>query len=119
MQQNGLEPTIIFIFGGSGDLTHRKLIPALYNLYIDQYLPERFSIIGIGRNDFTTASYKEHIKKGVQEFSRRKADVKGGWQKFAGTTDYMKLDLVADKSYKTIGAKIKAIEKEWGSKANV
>ncbi len=69
-----IQPTIIFIFGGSGDLTYRKLIPALYNLYIDKYLPEKFLIIGVGRNPFTKAAFRSHSKKGVQEFSRRKAD---------------------------------------------
>lgn len=44
--QKNLPPTILFIFGGSGDLTNRKLIPALYNLYLDNYLPQKFIIIG-------------------------------------------------------------------------
>ena len=63
-----IQPTIIYIFGGSGDLTSRKLIPALYNLYIDKYLPEKYSIIGIGRNPFTNTEYRSHSKKGVQAF---------------------------------------------------
>src|SRR5689334_18557286 len=119
MTKEQLSPTIIFIFGGSGDLTFRKLIPALYNLYIDQYLPSNFTIIGIGRNDFTNATYRAHIKKGAQEFSRRKADVKGGWPKFAEHTEYMQLDLTADKTYKAIGTKVKEIEKDWGAKPAV
>ncbi|MEO6071613.1 MAG: glucose-6-phosphate dehydrogenase [Chitinophagaceae bacterium] len=119
MTTEPLAPTIIFIFGGSGDLTFRKLIPALYNLYIDQYLPQQFSIIGIGRNDFSNEAYRTHIKKGVQEFSRRKADAKGGWPKFAGHTEYMQLDLTADKTYKAISNKIHDTEKAWGEKPTV
>ena len=42
MEEQKLQPTILFIFGGSGDLTNRKLIPALYNLFLDNYLPEIF-----------------------------------------------------------------------------
>lgn len=114
-----IQPTIIFIFGGSGDLTYRKLIPALYNLYIDKYLPEKFLIIGIGRIPFTNAAFRSHCKKGVQEFSRRKADVKSSWAKFAQSVEYARYDLTADKTYKSIGDKIKKIEKEWVEEVNV
>jgi len=114
-----IQPTIIYIFGGSGDLTSRKLIPALYNLYIDKYLPEKFSIIGIGRHPFTNTEYRTHSKKGVQEFSRRKADVKSSWTQFAKYIEYARYDLTADKTYTSIGAKIKKVEKEWGEQANV
>lgn len=118
MQQK-LQPTIVFIFGGSGDLTYRKLIPALYNLYIDNYMPEQFHIVGVGRISFTAAAYKAHIKEGVQQFSRRKADVKDTWNKFAQHVEYNRLDLESDKTYKTLGVKIKKCEAEWGSKASV
>jgi len=119
MQKKNLQPTILFIFGGSGDLTQRKLIPALYNLYIDQYLPDQFQIISIGRTDFTTASYKTHIKRGVQEFSRRKLDEKDTWAKFAQHVEYDMLDLESEKTYKTLGNKIKDCEAEWNAKATV
>ncbi len=118
MQTKTLQPTILFIFGGSGDLTYRKLIPALYNLYIDDYLPEKFRIIGIGRSTFTNTAYKNHIKKGVQEFSRRKADVKDWWRKFSDHVEYYKMDLEDDKTYKALGAKIKKLEGEWRAAAN-
>ena len=66
-------PTLLFIFGGSGDLTNRKLIPALYNLYIDNYLPEKFFVIGVGRTAFSShEEYRNKLLEGVQQFSRRK-----------------------------------------------
>ena len=49
---NGPEPVTIVIFGGAGDLTHRKLLPALYNLAIDNLLPDRYAIVSVGRKDF-------------------------------------------------------------------
>ena len=116
---NTIQPTIIFIFGGSGDLTYRKLIPALYNLYIDKYLPEKCSIFGIGRHPFTNTAYRSHSKKGVKEFSRRKTDIKSSWNKFAQFVEYARYDLTADKTYASIGAKIKKAEKDWGEEANV
>ncbi len=74
MANINVQPTVIYIFGGSGDLTQRKLIPALYNLYIDKYLPEQFSIIGVGRNKVSAAAYKEGLQKGAAEHSRRKPE---------------------------------------------
>jgi glucose-6-phosphate 1-dehydrogenase len=113
------KPTIIYIFGGSGDLTQRKLIPALYNLYIDKYLPEKFVILGVGRNEVTDTAYRAKLKKGVMEFSRRQDELKSQWPKFSKHLDYTKLDLTADKSYATLASQIKKIEKEWKEEANV
>jgi len=55
------EPTIIFIFGGSGDLTNRKLVPALYNLYLDNYMPDQFSIVGLGRTKKKNGAYLQTL----------------------------------------------------------
>jgi glucose-6-phosphate 1-dehydrogenase len=113
------QPTIIYIFGGSGDLTQRKLIPALFNLYIDKYLPEKFVILGVGRNEVTDTAYRAKLKKGVKEFSRRQDEIKTEWTKFSKHVDYTQLDLTADKSYTTLSNQIKKIEKEWKEEANV
>ncbi|MEJ0082892.1 MAG: hypothetical protein WDM78_18510 [Puia sp.] len=64
--------TLLFIFGGSGDLNFRKLCPALYNLFIDQWMPEKFSIVGIGRTEYTDENYRGRLLEGIKEFSRRK-----------------------------------------------
>jgi glucose-6-phosphate 1-dehydrogenase len=114
---NSKQPAIIFIFGGSGDLTYRKLMPALYNLYLDKYLPEKFLIVGIGRTEFTNLSFRAHSKKGVEEHSRRQDQVKSAWKEFAPCIEYLKADLEADKTYKSIGSIIKKHEEEWKEKA--
>lgn len=69
---NNNQPTIIFIFGGSGDLTYRKLMPALYNLYLDNYLPEKFLIVGIGRTEYTNDAFRDHSNKA---FANRSAKI--------------------------------------------
>ncbi|HVG11674.1 MAG TPA: glucose-6-phosphate dehydrogenase, partial [Flavisolibacter sp.] len=119
MARNNVQPTIIYIFGGSGDLTQRKLIPALYNLYIDQYLPEQFCIIGVGRNKISLAAYKEQMQKGAAEHSRRKPDVKNGWGEFSKHLQYDQYDLTAAKSYTSIRKEIERIRKEWDAEVNV
>ena len=115
---NSKQPTLIFIFGGSGDLTYRKLMPALYNLYLDKYLPEQFRIVGIGRSDFTNAAFRNHTKKGIEQHSRRPGCIKIAWKEFAPQIEYFKADLENDRTYKTIASYIKKAEEEWKGKAN-
>ena len=57
----------IVIFGASGDLTKRKLIPALYRLFSRSMLPEHFSIIGVGRTAFTDASFRQHLLEELEK----------------------------------------------------
>lgn len=113
------EPTIIFIFGGSGDLAYRKLVPALYNLYIDKYLPEKFYIYGIGRSEYNEDQYIEYLKGGITSFSRRKDKIEEVWKAFSPNIDYIKADLEQDATYQEIAAKVAEKEKEWGVKPNV
>ncbi|MGE5518950.1 MAG: glucose-6-phosphate dehydrogenase [Candidatus Dadabacteria bacterium] len=113
------QPTIIFIFGGSGDLTFRKLLPALYNLYIDNYLPGQFRIIGIGRTEYDDKQYRNFIKKGIVQFSRRKEEIKNKWKSFAEHIEYHQADLQKDKTYKNFSNRVNELDKEWGVKASI
>jgi len=73
MQNNKpLPPVLFFIFGGSGDLNYRKLTPALYNLFLDGSMPQKFNITGIARSEYAEDAYKQHLLEGIEKFSRRK-----------------------------------------------
>ena len=69
--------SLLFIFGGSGDLNYRKLTPALYNLFIDEWMPEKFNIVGLGRSEYSDDKFRAHLFEGIQEFSRRKGEQNG------------------------------------------
>jgi glucose-6-phosphate 1-dehydrogenase len=113
-------PTLLFIFGGSGDLTNRKLIPALYNLYIDNYLPEKFFVIGVGRTTFSShEEYRNKLLEGVQQFSRRKDEANGDWKKFSENILYFEKDLLDDKTYGEIIGWINDKATEWNAKPTV
>src|SRR5690242_17445068 len=116
---NKNQPTIIFIFGGSGDLTYRKLMPALYNLYIDNYLPEKFLIVGLGRTEFTNQAFQDHSKKGIEEHSRRKNEIETKWKEFAPCIEYLQADISNDATYQEIFNRVQAKEKDWNAKAVV
>lgn len=119
-EQKKLQPTILFIFGGSGDLTNRKLIPALYNLFLDNYLPEKFVVIGVGRTSFASDDeYRNKLLEGVQQFSRRKNEIGEKWKTFSEAVSYHELDLLDDATYGNINNWINNKAKEWNEKPTV
>src|ERR1700744_3180751 len=63
------DPCVMVIFGASGDLTKRKLIPALLNLASSQLLPESFAVIGFASNDFTVEAFREYLSNEVKQFA--------------------------------------------------
>src|SRR5579862_1885997 len=66
--------TALVIFGATGDLAHRKLLPALYNLAHEGALPERFELIGIARSEYSDADFRQLARESIERFSRREAD---------------------------------------------
>jgi glucose-6-phosphate 1-dehydrogenase len=110
--------SIIFIFGGSGDLNLRKLTPALYNLCIDNYLPEKFAVYGIGRTPYTNEEYHERLKDGIVNFSRRN-QVDTNWDNFAQYLNYLQMDADDASAYHVITDLVAAREKEWEEHPNV
>ncbi|HEY5369900.1 MAG TPA: glucose-6-phosphate dehydrogenase [Hanamia sp.] len=109
-----LPPTVIFIFGGSGDLNYRKLNPALYNLFLDNAMPDHFSIIGIGRSPYSDIDYKKRLKEGIDNFSRIK-DTNGKWDEFSKHLNYLQMDANDPKGY----AKMEEIAKKKEAEAGV
>jgi glucose-6-phosphate 1-dehydrogenase len=69
-----VHPTTLVIFGASGDLARRKLLPAIYNLAHEGALPERFNLIGVSRGEQTDDEFRDYARQAITEFSRREAD---------------------------------------------
>ncbi len=78
-----VEPCSIVIFGASGDLTARKLIPALYHLFVGNQLPEPFRIVGFARREKSDASWRDELKEGLEKFSRTKKADPEKWKTFS------------------------------------
>lgn len=113
------QPVIIIIFGGTGDLNSRKLAPALYNLFLDGWLPDQFSIIGTGRTSLTDVQFAEKLLEGVNQFSRTGKPKKDKWEAFSKHLFYQAADVKDVKSYKEFGARIDKHNTEWKTTANV
>src|SRR5262252_10152373 len=88
-----VEPCTIVIFGASGDLTERKLIPALYHLFKDRQLPAEFRILGFARREKTDASWREELRAALGMFSRTKPVDEAVWTAFAGSIHYCRGDI--------------------------
>jgi glucose-6-phosphate 1-dehydrogenase len=106
----------IVIFGGGGDLTHRKLIPALYNLHLDGLLPEKIAIVGVGRKPMSDEAYREFAKDGVTRFSRRPID-EAKWPAFAAALFFVAAEIDGDQGLAPLGARLDVIEHERGGSA--
>jgi len=113
-----LDPTILVIFGAGGDLTWRKLLPAIYNLLLDNYLPERFAIVGVARRNMVNDAFREKIRKGVNQFSRRGVADESLWNSFSENICYLSEDLADPGSGAVLKGRLAEIEDAWGVRAN-
>ena len=112
-----LEPNIFVIFGGAGDLTSRKLMPAMFDLSQSHAIPAHFSIIAVDRVEIGEDAFRKRLYEGVRKFALHgKAAVKE-WTEVASHIHYLQGDFKANATYKELGAQCAKLEKEWGSKA--
>jgi glucose-6-phosphate 1-dehydrogenase len=101
------------IFGGGGDLAHRKLLPALYNLHVDGLLPAHMAIVGVGRKAMTDDEYRQFAQDGVTRFSRRPID-QAAWQTFAAALFFVVAEIDGEQGLAKLGARLDVIEHERG-----
>jgi glucose-6-phosphate 1-dehydrogenase len=113
------QPTIFVIFGGTGDLNSRKLAPALYNLYLEGWLPEQFALIGTGRSKLTDDEFQGRMLKDINEFSRSGEVKEDKWAGFGPNIHYQAADVQDAKTYKEFSKRIQQLEKDWKTQANV
>jgi len=101
-ERKAVEPCSIVIFGASGDLTARKLIPAFYHLYKEKQMPATFRIIGFARREKTDDSWRTELRTALDEFSRTKPVDEAVWREFATNLSYCQGDLTDAAAYQTL-----------------
>jgi glucose-6-phosphate 1-dehydrogenase len=112
-KHRGAPPTVVVIFGASGDLTARKLIPAIYNLSQDNLLPADFFLVGFGRKAMSDDAFRSTAREAVEEFSRRELNP-GVWERVARHTTYVAGGYDEPAAFTRLAAHIDAIEKSLG-----
>ena len=98
----------IVIFGASGDLTARKLIPALYHLFKEKQMPATFRVIGFARREKTDALWRQELRTALDQFSRTKPVDEAVWTAFAENIFYCIGDLTDDAAYTKLGKQLES-----------
>jgi glucose-6-phosphate 1-dehydrogenase len=107
-----IEPCSIIIFGASGDLTARKLIPALYHLFIQKQLPDPFRIIGFARREKSDESWREEMRDALGKFSRTKNIDAAQWEAFAANLCYCQGEFGDEKAYRNLAERLASFKHE-------
>src|SRR4051794_17541276 len=116
MKQIKSQPTIFVIYGATGDLCWRKLAPALYNLFLDDWMPDLFGIIGTGRTPLSKDDFANKLLEGVNKFSRTGKADENKWAEFANHIFYEAADLNNAETYVGICKCIEQMEAKWNQK---
>ncbi len=114
---HALPPCALVILGGAGDLSRRKLLPALYNLMLDSGLPEQFAVQAFSLEELNDESYRELAREGVQQFSRRPPDEEN-WAKFARMLHYFRGNLGRGQDYAAMAQRLSQLEAQFGTGGN-
>jgi len=115
---NTPDPFTLVIFGASGDLTSRKLIPAVYNLYTEGLLPDKFSVVGLARREKTNEEFREHLREGVASHSRAGAPDAAAWARFASNIFYICGDSAYEEQLGPLKKKLREIAGEHSTPGN-
>jgi len=111
------DPCALVIFGASGDLTKRKLLPAIYSLAFRRLLPERFGIVGAARNEESDEEFRERMKAGVQEFGRDPFNQET-WDWLAERMHYVALEFADDAGHLEIVKVLNELDETQGTAGN-
>ena len=110
------DPLVLVIFGATGDLTRRKLLPALFRLFAEGLLPERFEVLGVARSDMTEEEFRAAMRDGVEEFaSAPDADL---WNRFAERLGYFCTEFNDAEGYRRLSERLESVDRECGTAGN-
>src|SRR5215472_6248887 len=105
-----VQPCIMVIFGATGDLTQRKLLPALYSLATDQPpLPAAFTVVGVARRPWSSEQFRAYVEEGVKQFARQPY-IAEQWQAFAQGISYVQVEFDNDEAYSHLAQALDELE---------
>jgi glucose-6-phosphate 1-dehydrogenase len=111
------DPCCLVIFGASGDLTHRLLVPALYNLAVEGLLPDAFALIGVARSPSTSEAFAADLANSLPKFATRDIDERAV-KRVLGSVAYVQGEPDDNETYRKIGRELTRIEGERGTRGN-
>jgi glucose-6-phosphate 1-dehydrogenase len=111
-------PCAMVIFGASGDLTMRKLIPALYDLAFERLLPAGFSVIGVARQENDDEGFRADMREGVNQFSRYRPVDEDVWASFSQGLCYVRGDFTQPETFDLLRDRLETVDRERGTMGN-
>jgi glucose-6-phosphate 1-dehydrogenase len=111
-------PCIMVIFGATGDLTHRKLLPALYNLALEQPLPPQFTVVGVARRPFSDDAFRQQALDSINTFSRQRPANPAVWDTFSKGLFYHQSQFDDLQGYQSLAELLKKLDQERGTQGN-
>lgn len=109
-QERVPDASVLVIFGASGDLTQRKLIPSLYSLAHDGLLPSNQAIVGFARPDFTDGAFRLAMREACDKYARRRPTEDAIWDEFASKLSYVKGEFESDDDYLRLRRKLEELD---------
>ncbi len=116
------KPATIVIFGASGDLTKRKLVPALHTLSCRELLSPDTRVVGVARSEYSDDLFREHLYEGILEYSRAASgpdNVCQLWPEFSENYTYLSGDLADLETYRRLGERLETFDREFGTRGCV
>jgi glucose-6-phosphate 1-dehydrogenase len=111
------EPCVLVIFGASGDLTKRKLIPAVYSLALRRLLPEQFAVVGVARTEMSDDDFRAQMREAVERFARDEFR-EDAWERLASGMRYVVGDFADEAMEDRVGEVLTALDEERGTRGN-
>lgn len=111
------DPCILVIFGATGDLTSRRLLPALYNLHLNGQLPVHFACVGFARREKSHVDFRQEMFEGVNKFSRTAPDSKA-WEDFREQIYYHQSEFGDDAGYESLRVFLNELDQKYGTRGN-
>ncbi|MFL5667864.1 MAG: glucose-6-phosphate dehydrogenase, partial [Chloroflexota bacterium] len=112
------DPSIVVLFGATGDLAHRKVIPALYHLWRTNLLPHEFMLVAIGRRPYTDDTFRAEIHTALEKYSRVLPLDVDAWESFAKRIEYLQFDFGDPKGFDTLSEYLDTHDAEHGTRGN-
>jgi glucose-6-phosphate 1-dehydrogenase len=117
LSRSAPEPCSLVIFGATGDLTHRKLVPALYNLAADGNLPPSISVVGFARREKSDEQFRTELETAARKFSRQKINDEL-WNSFASSIFYHQSEFTNLEGYETLAKRLDELDAQRGTRGN-
>ncbi len=112
------DPSVFVLFGGTGDLAHRKVVPALYQLWRTNLLPHEFAVVAIGRRPYTDEAFRAELRASLDEFSRVLPVEDAVWDSFAARIAYHRGTFGDQELYTSLAERLDGLDEHEGTRGN-